>query len=671
MPIFAASIFLGAFLLFLVQPMIAKMILPWFGGSAAVWITCTLFFQCLLLTGYLHAHALIRWLAPRAQSVVHGLLAAASLLFLPIAPALRWKPAGGEEPILQIAGLLAVSLGPPLLVLSATGPLLQAWWARRRQGGLPYRLFALSNLAALAGLLAYPFGIEPYLSLKAQSRLWSAGHALFVVSTLLAARLSLPQGLRPPPAAPRPAAASAPAGPGWREVLFWLLLSASGVALLLAVTHHLTQNVAPVPFLWILPLALYLTTFILCFHRETFYRRGPYLPALALVLGGLMAATLEFDSSTRLEFVVGAYGIGLFGACLFCHGELAARRPAARHLTVYYLAIAAGGAAGGVLVGVAAPLTARGFVELPLALWGCALLLYLANRRAGRLAVLTAGLTLALMTAGTIQYLRNHGAGAVALERNFYGSLRVLKNNPQTEFESLSLIHGTVFHGLQFTDPDKRRTATTYYGRRSGAGRLLSSFAERPVRVGVVGLGAGTLAVYARPGDTYRFYEINPLVIKLARERFSFLADAAGAVEVFAGDGRLALEREPEGQFDALLVDAFSGDAIPQHLLTREALELYFRVLKPEGVLALHLTNHHLDLLPVADRLARGLGKHAVYVKSYPEEYQEVYNADWVLVTREPLTAAKVLNAATPLGSKADAPLWTDDFSNLFQALKR
>jgi spermidine synthase len=664
MPLYAASIFLSALLLFQVQPMIAKMILPWFGGSAAVWITCALFFQCLLFLGYLYAHALIRWFAPRAQAAIHGLLAAASVISLPIAPAQTWKPAGGEDPIAQIIGLLAVSVGLPFLVLSSTGPLLQAWCVRRNLTGLPYRLFALSNLASLAGLLVYPFGIEPHLTLQSQSRLWSAGYGVLAAASICAAWLS-----RAGPAA-RPAAAADPGGPGWRESLAWLVLSAGGVALMLAVTQYLTQNIAPVPFLWILPLGLYLLSFIICFHSEAAYHRGRYLLPIAAVLCALMAATLKFDSATRLDLVIGVQACGLFGACMFCHGELARRKPQPRHLTAFYLRVAAGGAAGGFSVAVAAPLAARGFVELPLALSGCGLLLYLAHRRARWPACLAAGITAAAMLAGTIYYFRDYGAGAAVLERNFYGSLRVLRNNPGTEFETLTLVHGSVTHGVQFTDPDKRRTATAYYGRLSGAGRLLSSMPAQPVRVGLVGLGAGTLAAYSRPGDLYRFYEINPRVVQLARERFTFLADAAGTIEIIPGDARLALAREPDRQFDVLVIDAFSGDAIPTHLLTREALELYFRVLKPDGVLALHLTNHYLDLMPVADKLARALGMHALGVKSYPEEYQEIYNADWVLVSTMPLTIPRVLKASEPLRSRPDIRVWTDDFSNLFQALK-
>jgi len=664
--LYATGIFVGSFLLFQIQPMVAKMILPWFGGSAAVWITCMLFFQCALLLGYLYAHLLTRRSGPRVQAAVHVLLAAAGLLLLPVGPGPSWKPLGPEDPILHILALLAASIGLPYLALSATSPLLQAWLAR---GGaaLPYRLFALSNLASLLGLVAYPFLVEPNLTLGDQSRLWSAGYVLFVLLTAVAAAA----GLRREARAPLPAPSEAAPGPEPKAAdrALWLAWSACGVVLLLSVTNHLTQNIAPVPFLWVLPLGLYLLSFILCFNFESAYIRSVYLGPVAIVLVGLGFAVLRYNSTTPLGLVVGVFSFCLFGACMFCHGELARLKPAARHLTGYYLAIALGGAAGGALVGVAAPLLLRGTLELPLAVAACAGLLVLAHRREGRANLALAAATGLVVATLVAWHVRDYGSDALAMDRNFYGGLRVKVSNAGTDWETRVLVHGTVAHGVQFAEPALRADTTAYYGPTSGAALALRSLGDRPARVGLVGLGVGTLAAYSRPGDVYRFYEINPMVETFARGHFTFLADAAAAVEVVTGDARLALEREPDQRYDVLVVDAFSGDAVPTHLLTIEAVRLYFRHLAPGGILALHLSNNHLDLIPVADALARALGRHALLVDSEPEE-DHIFGAKWVLMTSAPLQTPEIVAAGEPLWGRPGLRAWTDDYSNLFEILK-
>jgi SAM-dependent methyltransferase len=673
MLIYATTIFLSAFLLFQVQPMIAKMILPWFGGSTAVWVTCMLFFQVGLLAGYVYAHASIRYLRPRVQSRVHALLLVASLLALPLGPAAQWKPTGAEDPAWHIVCLLAVSVGLPYLLLSATTPLIQAWYAGRFRSALPYRLFALSNLASLLGLLAYPFLIEPRLSLAEQSLGWSIAYGVFAGMAGLVAMLSSgpSDSAAQAPVASEDTARPGDAAPGIADTLAWLFLSCGGVVLLLAVTNHLTQNITSIPFLWILPLSLYLLSFMLCFNTDGVYIRPIYLGPVALVLLLLMYSTLRYDSTTQLALVIGVFSFGLFACCMFCHGELAQRKPSPRHLTRFYLMIALGGALGGVLVGVAAPMLLRGYVEMPLALSACAVMLLLAQRREVWQSRLSAALLCAVMFGGTGVYLWQYTTAVVAMERNFYGCLRVKVTSAGTEFESRALVHGTVVHGVQFTDAERRREPTAYYGPASGAALVLQALHHRPIRVGLVGLGVGTLAAYSRPGDVYRFYEINPLVEKLARQEFTFLADAGAAVDVIPGDARLALEREPDQQYDVLIIDAFSGDAIPVHLLTREAMELYWRHLTPPGILALHLTNNHLDLISAAERLALALGKHAVWVESDLDEAQEVYNADWVLITSDPLEIPAIAQASKELRWRPGLRVWTDDYSNLFEILKR
>ena len=667
--LYAISIFIGAFLLFQIQPMIAKMILPWFGGSAAVWITCLLFFQSMLLAGYLYAHVLVQFLKPSAQAALHALLLAASLTAVPVGPALSWKPSGHEEPVLHILGLLTVSIGLPYVLLSATSPLLQAWYARQCRSELPYRLFALSNFASLLGLLAYPFLVEPLFPLAVQSWAWSAGYVLWAGLVIGTAAT----GFRKQAEAAAPAPAEDPGGaaaPALSERILWLAFSCCGVVLLLAVTHHLTQNITSIPFLWILPLSLYLLSFIICFSVEPAYTRSLYLGPLAIVLVALMYGTLRYDSTTRLSLVIGFFSFGLFMLCMFCHGELARRKPSPKYLTSFYLMIAVGGALGGLLVGAAAPLLFRGYMDMPLAVAACTILLLCAHWRESWQSRLIAGLLCVGMAAGTGYYLLKYSENVAAMERNFYGSLRVMVANRGSEFESHVLIHGSVAHGVQFMDSGRRRDTTAYYGPNSGAALVLGARGDRPLRVGLVGLGIGTLAAYSRPGDVYRCYEINPLVVKLAREQFSFLADAPARIELVMGDARLALERESNQDYDVLVVDAFSGDAIPVHLLTREALQLYFRHLKPDGVLALHLTNNHIDLVPVADQLARALGKHAVLVESELDEEREIYNADWVLMSSHPLKDPQLEGASQPLRSRPGQRPWTDDFSNLFQILK-
>jgi SAM-dependent methyltransferase len=671
MLIYGAAIFLSAFLLFQVQPMIAKMILPWFGGSTAVWVTCMLFFQVGLLAGYVYAHSSIRYLNPRLQALVHAALLAASLFALPLGLAGHWKPAGGEEPVRYIVCLLAASVGLPYFLLSSTTPLIQAWHTRKFSSALPYRLFALSNCASLLGLLAYPFLVEPRLTLAEQSLGWSGAYAAFVVlSGAIAGVGSLRADAERPAPTLKDTARTGDASPSAGDKLWWLFLSCTGVVLLLAVTNHLTQNITSIPFLWILPLSLYLLSFMLCFNVEGAYIRPVYLGPVAIVLLILMYSTLRYDSTTRLSLVIGVFSFGLFACCMFCHGELALRKPTPRHLTLFYLMIAVGGALGGVLVGVAAPMALHGYAEMPLALAACAALFFLAHGREGWQTRLIAALLGIAMAAGSGYYLWQYTDGVVTMERNFYGSLRVKANNPGTEFESRVLVHGTVAHGVQFTDADRRLETTAYYGPESGGARVLRAKGEQPLRVGLVGLGIGTLAAYSRPGDVYRFYEINPLVEKLAREQFTFLAEAAAIVEVIIGDARLVLEREPDQHYDVLAVDAFSGDAIPTHLLTIEAMRLYFRHLKPDGVLALHLSNNHLDLIPVAEALARTLDMQAVLVDSEPSETDEIFGAKWVLMSSEPLRMPDVTEASQELWVKPGLGVWTDDYSNLFQILK-
>jgi spermidine synthase/MFS family permease len=671
MLLYASTIFLSAFLLFQIQPMIAKMILPWFGGSAAVWITAMLFFQVALLGGYLYAHWSIRSLKPKTQAAVHVLLLAASLVLLPISPSLAWKPAGTEEPILRILGLLAFSIGLPYFLLSTTSPLIQAWYSRTYQAALPYRLFALSNFASLLGLLAYPVLVERTVTLRQQSIGWSTFYAVFVGLGIIAAFASRQatgicheaKEREPEDAACRP--------PRMREQVFWILLAACASTLLLAVTNHLTQNVASIPFLWVLPLGLYLFTFILTFDFEMLYRRKIFIWLLSLALGGMAYGLAHWNSHTNLRLVIPVFCAGLFVCCMFCHGELVKRKPAPRYLTSFYLMLSIGGALGGLLVGLIAPKVLPGYFELPIALIACAILMLIViEYRSWRFTIAVGfAVTVGVILAADA-YVTSYKSASLVMVRNFYGGLRVQEYEKGTIDETRMLVHGTVDHGMQFTAPDRQREHITYYGPESGVGLAINALRHSSLRVGVIGLGAGSLASYARPGDVFRFYEINPLVEKIARINFTYLSDCRGKTETIMGDGRLSLEREPNQQYDLLVIDAFSGDAIPVHLITKQAMELYFRHLKPTGILALHITNTHLDLEPIVDSLSRALGKEAILIENERDEENKVYSSNWALVSSQPITSPKIIEAAEELETRPDLRVWTDDYSNLFQILK-
>jgi spermidine synthase len=674
--LYAAGIFLSSFLLFLVQPLVARLILPWFGGSAAVWTTCMLFFQVLLLAGYAYAHACNARLAPRAQALVHTLLLGAAVATLPIAPGESWKPTGAEEPVSYILMLLSVAVGLPYFLLAATSPLLQAWFARTRPGENPYRLFAVSNLASLLALIGYPFLVEPYLTNGGQVAGWSWLFAAFAVLCAALAWLS---------AAARRSLALGGEGQGGggtahepvprrADFLLWLALSATGSVLLLAVTNHITQNVASIPLLWLAPLTLYLLTFILAFEGRC-YRFEVFWSVLLVWLAGMLWLIVDTDYQFDLALQLGMYLSGLFVACMFCHGELYSTRPAPRHLTAFYLTVSAGGALGGILVAVVAPLAFDAYHELGLGLVALALLAALRCAplhdfaRWGSLLMLMAAAGCAAFDALRFQRDVRHS------ERNFYGVLRVKEyGSAGGEDHQRRLLHGVILHGEQFLHPSLRELVTTYYQAGSGIAAAIAARRELPAnRVGVVGLGAGTLAAYGRKGDVYRFYEINPHVIEVAQSEFTFLADSDAKIELALGDARLNLEREPPQNFDLLAVDAFSSDSIPVHLITKEALGVYLRHVKPDGIVAFHVSNRFLKLAPVVTRLAKEHGVHSVAVFYSGGEEGDRTQSDWVLVSRDPkaLEAKEIEDAgAEALEDDSRLRTWTDDYSNLVQILK-
>ena len=666
---YAGTIFLSSFLLFLVQPLIARLILPWFGGSAAVWTTCMLFFQALLLAGYAYAHWLTRLSNKRAEAVIHTVLLLAAAATLPIAPGEAWKPLGTEEPVTRILLLLGASVGLPYFLLASTSPLLQAWFSRARPGENPYRLFAVSNLASLLALVGYPFLVEPFLGGVQQVQVWSWLFAAFALGCAAMAWMTPRQAIE--------SRAEATATEERSPWVLWLALSATGSVLLLAVTNHLTQNVAAVPLLWLVPLTLYLASFIITFEGKGWYQLE-WLWAILLALIGAMGWLLvdtDFDFDLVVQLAV--FLPGMFVGCLFCHGELYKLRPAPARLTSFYLAVSLGGAIGGLLVAVVAPLVFNGYYELGIAL---VVLATLASLRLGTVGKVPAFVSLALLLgiAASAAYdsFRYHRDVRVAT-RSFYGVLRVKEYGRLGEESHMRrLVHGAIMHGEQYMHDKYRTQLTTYYHEDSGIGAAIRSLPDdRPARVGVIGLGTGTIAAYGRKGDVYRFYDIDARVMGIARTQFTYLGDSPATIELALGDARLTLEREPPQNFDVLAVDAFSSDAIPVHLITREALGTYLRHMKPDGIVAFHVSNRFLDLIPVVARLAKELGAHAVLVRDDPDEEEDHRRSrsDWVLVSRDPAALkreAMVEREATEAEDRPEWRTWTDDYSNLIQILK-
>jgi hypothetical protein len=671
--LFSATVFLSAFLLFLIEPLFAKLILPWFGGSAAVWSTCLVFFQCALLLGYFYADVTSRRLTPTQRSYLHIGLLLVSLLFLPVAPQASWKPHEGNDPALRILALLASSIGLPFVLLSATSPLVQVWSARRHADRDPYTLFALSNAASLLALLSFPLLIEPRLASHRQAIVWSAAFAVFVALCSTAAWVSrsasvLPSASEQPNATgsgPLPRAAT-------RHKLLWLALSACGSMLLLSVTNKLLEDVAPVPLLWVVPLALYLLTFALAFSRRSFYSRWWMARFLAVTIGSFGYAIYDPVYTEFVQVSVPVFCVGLFLCCLFCHGELALRRPAPSELTSFYLMISLGGALGAIFVGLLAPHIFRAIYELPLALIFTAIVAIGALWAEGRLVRAFWAVAAVAMAFVLVRNVREYDKSSILRERSFYGALRVRQHTNWLKEPYRVLYHGKIEHGAQYLTPPYNLLPTTYYAPDSGAGLALTQCCGGAKRVGAIGLGAGTLAAYGKTSDYFRFYEINPQILGIANNYFSYLRDTPARVDVIMGDARLSLESESPQNFDVLAVDAFSGDAIPVHLLTKEAFALYLHHLKPDGILAIHTSNTYLNLSPVVQLLADDAGYPARMIINDENPRKLIDSSDWVLITRNKhfLETIETTVLIDPIDVPARLRLWTDDYNNLLQILR-
>lgn len=680
---FMLAIAVGAFLLFLIQPIQGKVLLPIFGGGGSVWTTCLLFFQVVLLLGYAYAHAISAWLAPSRQIVLHSILLLLSLPWVSMLPDPSWRPEDSDLPTLRILLFLARGIGFPLLLLASTGPLVQRWFAHRFPLASPYRLYALSNLASLLGLMAYPFVLEPLSGLRQQARFWMVGYGIYVAACVgcgvLVYRL------------PRPASRDRGTGPSgfpFRRRVLCLALSACGTLLLMSTTNQVTQDIAPVPLLWVLPLALYLLSLIISFDHERWYDRRFWLPFLGLGLVGTVTAVLA-ENDLHIVLQVAFSLTTLFSACMVCHGELVRLKPDVQYLTSFYLTVAAGGALGGLFVAVLAPVLFRGYWEHPIGLVSTVLLLSLCllgdadpRLRRGRVpwAAASALAGAAVLGAFLLIHVRLELGRPILATRSFYGILSVYeKGRKGTSRHRRVLRHGRAPHGVQLLDPKLQHLPGGYYGPQSGIAVASLYHPRRTaedagLNIGAVGLGAGTIAAHARHGDRVRFYEINLDVERIARSLFTYLENSPAPCHVVIGDARVVLERElREGsqQFDVLVLDAFNSDSIPVHLMTREAFELYFRHLREDGILALHISAIHLDLKPVVEGLADVLGKHTVRIVEETDPAGGVLWSEWILVTSSNafVQDPRVIAAATP-SRPTTRVVWTDDFSNLLQVVR-
>jgi len=685
----AIAVFSGAFLVFQVQPIIARFILPWYGGAPAVWSTCMLFFQLGLLAGYAYAHVIATNLSFKRQALLHCALILLAIFLLPVSPE---KPVyedlvlANQPQALGIFKLLIVTVGFPFFLLSASTPLLQHWFANRYPGASPFRLYSLSNTGSLLALISYPFVVEPALALKEQTMWWSLGFVFFGLVSAACALQHFRKG-RAPSQIPTQDDATDNAA---TSPIRWGLFAACGSVLLLATTNQMCQDVATIPFLWVAPLSLYLISFIICFERDAWYRRAVWIPLFA-VSASLLVYVLHQDYDHDGPSLAGeliTYFSTLFTGAMVCHGELTRLKPHKSKLTLFYLYIALGGATGGILVNLVAPVIFSGFWELHISLTATALIACLSIFRDGStlslprrvwfggatgVGVITLGLFLMV-------HVQLQQETSIIDTRGFFGVLHVYEDNLGTDGYYRSMYHGRIRHGGQWLAPGRRETPMAYYGNESGVSLAITEHPVRkkkqPLFVGVVGLGAGTLCAYGKPGDRFRFYEINSQVISLAHDYFSFLTDTQASVEIITGDGRLVLENEFErmgsNNFDVLVIDAFSGDAIPIHLLTAQASELYWQHLKKDGILAIHITNNYLNLSDVARGLARHAGKPGYYFVDEEEtETYADYN-EWVLITDNlQFGESETIQGALSDWAHPDRLIhWTDDYSSLFEVVR-
>jgi hypothetical protein len=728
---FAVTLFVSATLLFVVQPMFAKMVLPLLGGSPAVWNTCMVFYQAVLLAGYLYAHVSTRWLGVRRQAALHMAVLCLPWLALPIGLGGMGSPAAGANPSLWLLMLLTVAVGLPFFVVSSSAPMLQAWFADTGHPASkdPYFLYAASNLGSMIALLGYPVVVEPMLPLAAQSMVWTVGYGLMSGLTAgCAILLWRRRGAAGEDSLEGTAAADAPpdGDPKWTDRLRWLGLSLAPSSLLLGVTAHISTDIAAVPLLWVIPLALYLLTFVLVFARWKLLPHA-WMVRLQPFLIVVMAVLFSHGVSEMVWLRTLLHLATFFVTAMVCHGELAKGRPRTRHLTEFYLWMSVGGVLGGLLNALAAPHLFSTIVEYPLMIAVACLLRpktgsAVAKPRArwfdlalpAAIVIGFGGLVLGLESYGIL--MTEGGASAILIlaglmtfsfqdrpirfglsvgavlfvgslcfgqatqllhvERDFFGVIRIHRN-PRLNANVMS--HGSTNHGMQLLDPALRNRATVYYHPSGPLGQIIQNHPSgRPVReIGVIGLGTGAISAYGQPGQRITYFEIDPAVERIARnpKYFTYLKDCRSKVDVVLGDARLSLAETPDGRFDLLILDAFTSDAIPIHLITREAVALYLDKLSDRGVLLLHVSNRYLDLAPIVGNIARDRGVPCRIYRDgevSPEERKEgKFTSTWMILARQPDRLGKLLDDPKweEVPDRPDLPLWTDDFSNIMAVL--
>jgi hypothetical protein len=655
------------------------------------------FFQVLLTAGYGYAHLLASRFNQRKQAVITLSLLLLTIASLPITPSRTWIPENMSTPTWHILGLLLASVGACYFLLSSTGPLLQSWFSHIWPHSSPYRLYTLSNLGSLLAIVSYPIIIEPALTLGFQTKLWSGFYLVFAAFCGACVFKLTRRGNRITERTDIvPRTGNYLNGPASADRIMWLCLPALSSVMLMATTNQLCLDVAVIPLLWLLPMGLYLLSFIACFHSERWYSRQGFGIALAVALAQT-CVVLNQGIYIGLPVQIASYCLTLFVCCMICHGELVRLKPSPSHLTSFYLMISAGGALGGVFVTLVAPHVFKGYWEFHLGLAGTALifLIVLFRDRNGRLyagrpswawAFFYLALLALIIVLGV--QIRSTLKDTVTMRRNFFGVLKVLEDGKDDSKEHRTvLMHGRIEHGYQFTTQDKQYWPTSYFGPNSGVGIAIRFHpkridpARRCLRVGVVGLGTGTIAAYGEAGDYFRFYEINPDVLELCNRYFSYRKDSPAQVDVVLGDARISMEREKSrnqpGRFDVLAIDAFSSDAIPVHLLTRECYWNYWYHLAKGGILAVHISSRYFSLSPIIRSLAEldiEPGVQALLVENEGNKLQETDSTRWILVTanKEFLAEKQVLSAVSPWTEEdASRLLFTDDYSNLFRLLKR
>lgn len=710
---FLCTTFLGSFLLFQIQPLIGKMILPWFGGTASVWTMCLLFFQTVLFAGYLYAHLTSVYLAPRVQVGLHCVVILIAMLTLPILPSETWRDSAMVNPGFGVLQVLALSVGLPYFLLSTNAPLLQRWWASVVKAS-PYHLYALSNAGSLLALLTYTLIAERLLGTRMISYLWTF---LFVVLGVLLLRclvwvwqnqmqesvsVSKSRGdsidklnLGQQKAQVISTTEKTGQVPTWTLRALWLFLAATGTTVLMSVTNYLCQDIASVPMMWLAPLTLYLLSFILCFSTRSWYRRLWFIPMMTVF--SFLAAMIygQLFMSVSMTWLLSINLLALMGCFMVVHGEMERTKPAAEYLTQYFLFVSGGGMLGGFYVGLVAPLIYPEYYELPLVMiliGVIPLAILLLDSRSplyrGRRAWAWAIVVFIFGFHGlfwSYGYLQRYSS-VWSTGRNFYGVLKVSIGSlsPLSPLMFVSMMNGHITHGAQLASVtgqgdqqsfDLLPQPTTYYAEASAIGRIFRGTQHgRPRRIGAIGLGTGTIGAYAQKGDLFRFYEINSKVVEIAEETFSYLSaikKSEGDYQIVMGDARLSLETEPAQNYDVIVVDAFSGDSIPVHLLTREAAAIYLKHLHPDGYLAFHISNRYVDLMPVVYDIAKQNGLDLVPYQNKADTQAYVYLSEWAVLRRPGNTQVIPEFKFYPASMlRGKATVWTDDRSSLLEVMK-